>query len=166
MYESLTITLMNLSWIKGTLIAVGVISSIGAFIAFLWLCYLCDRGSGSVSQRAVLAISFSLGILMLASSIVVYNNKWLDPNWRIALEVSKRIDKYVDANPGSIYDPDRLLEEVDKSILSIFEAVHRVPGLITKLTNGQTMDAIKDEIDTQRSKEQFEAFKAWQKQNK
>lgn len=159
---------MNLSWIKGAIIAAGVASTFWSIIAFSWiyLLYSCGEEDKKPVKVKTLGISAALSVLILFSSFVAYNNKWLDPNWRIALEVSKRLDKYVEANPGSVYDPDRLLEEVDKSIVSVFESVQRVPGIIAKLTDGKTMEVIKAEINAQRDKEQFDAFRAWQKSQK
>jgi len=158
MYETLTITLMNLSLWKGIIIGIGIGSFLCSIVSFAT--YI--TGNNSATKDKILLVCCFGGIFLIICSFVAYNNKWLDSNWRIALEVSKRIDKYVDQNPGSIYDPDRLLTEVDKTIVSVFESVQRVPGIIQKLTNGQTMEVIKAEINAQREREQFEAFKAWQ----
>jgi len=162
MYESLTITLMNLSVWKNIIVGISVCSFIWIIFGFLWYYFVYQSDDSNIKKRMLFA-SCLFAIITFVGSFVAYNIKWLDPNWRIALEVSKRVDKYVEMHPGSIYDPDRLLVEVDKTVVSVFESVQRVPEIIEKLASGKTIDAIRNEANAKKEKEQYEAFKKWQK---
>jgi hypothetical protein len=101
---------------QAILIGLGIITGILSVVSW---CIL-----GSDGEKLAAIASFFFPILCIAC-IVTYNIPQMNANIVIAKAVAIELDKYVDKNPESIYNPEVLLREGDTA----------VKGLVTNITN-------------------------------
>jgi hypothetical protein len=150
MYSILIDSLLLIETLKTVLIGVGLCTAISAIA--LWIAV----GSEAFKDAGrPIVISFVLLFLSIGS-IVVYNVPYMKPEWIIARQVARQIDKYNDKNPEAIYNPEVMLDTANDVILGLAGSVTELPKTVSKLLSGKTVAEIKIDLE----QKEFEAWKA------
>jgi hypothetical protein len=155
MYKSLVDILFVISLTSNLIIAFGVLFFIWAWIGIvvgLWKKYYGDHSL----RGNIFLISGVFSLLLFIFCIVFGTSYYMKPEWHITRTIAIEIDKYGEKNPDAIFNPNILINNVDKAVVSIFTAIQETPNLIQKLSSGYSME----DIQSERDQKEFEAWKA------